>query len=1311
VSPSSVNVGASGAAITINGSGFIQSSAAQWNQSNRTTTYVSSSQLQVQLTAADLAATGKGNVVVINPAPGGGTSNAETVNIVYPAPVVSALSPASVAWESAPVALTVTGTGFVSSSVVQLNGANHATTYVNSTTLQATLSAADLGSAATLSVTVFTGPPGGGTSAPVVLTITYPLPVISSINPNSITVNSSDTSITIQGGGFTPFSTAQVNGSTLNNDAWTANQLFFTLPASDLTSVGTISVTVSNPGTAASNALTISVTPNPVPTLSSISPGSAAAGGGQFTLTLMGSSFVPASVVQWNGEARPTAFVSDSQLTATIPAGDIVSLGNDNVTVFNPSPGGGLSAAVPFSTYLALPANDLVYSPNSQLLYASVPSSGGPALGNSIVSIDPYTGTLGAPIFVGSEPNKLAISSDGSTLWVSLEGAAAVREVNLTTLTAGLQFSLGGGTGIYNPPYQVQAMAVMPGYPNTIAVATPNPFDYSSAVTIYDSGVPRTNAANGAVQCCSGVTGLAFDATGASLYEAGSGYGVATVDSTGITSATSLNSNVSTTALVVDSGRTYLTTGVVLDANTGTQLGVFSVGQGQVANGPIAPDSTIGEAFIVVNPNFGAGFQINVYDLSTFVSKGDIPLGGVNSFAQGPSSLRRWGQDGLTFTTGSQVYVLRSPLVRDLSTSLADLGVTASVPAAAATGANLTYSLTVSNAGPVAASSATLIDTLPTGSTFQSVTPSQGYCSGSTVISCNLGILESGGSATIKVTTTPLAPGSLTNVAVVAAPQGDPNPSNNTVVSTTTVTGSVYNPAPVVTSISPAFVQAGSGAFMLTVNGSGFATNSTVQANSTALPTTFVSPSQLTAAVDAKTIATLGWVWINVTSPSPGGGTSSSQPLTAYQVISLDVNGLSFDPYTRKLYASVPSTATQVVGNSLLAIDPATGSLGTPLGVGSEPNRLAETPDGQYLYIGLDGSQSLTRVSLPTMTQGSVYPITFTGSGQPVQLTARDLAVSPDDDNLLAVDAGSSNGIGLFDISGSTGTMRPNLTGAYTGSNLAFANGTTLYSYDSDTTGAEFNRWTVTNSGLTLNDNTGYTLDGIGGFAGSYELYNAIVYGFAGGVIDPGPTPPTQLGQFQVSSAQGSGQTIEGSAVAACPSFGLVFFLGETLAGSANPVLLSFDSNRYVLLNMTQFTGAAEGQDLLRWGRDGLAWHSSLGGPFGSSTPGSGQVFLMRGPVVLPEWGASNPVPSLTSVSPSSVTAGSGNFILTVTGSQFAPGAALKWNGAERTTTYLDASHLQVAIPAADVSQAGTATLVVNNPGSDDSSPVSFTIN
>ena len=79
--------------------------------------------------------------------------------------------------------------------------------------------------------------------------------------------------------------------------------------------------------------------------MTGVAPGTVTAGGPAFTLTVTGSNFVNASRVRWNGVDRTTTVVSATQLTAAIPAGDIVAGGAAQVTVFNPSPGGGTSPA------------------------------------------------------------------------------------------------------------------------------------------------------------------------------------------------------------------------------------------------------------------------------------------------------------------------------------------------------------------------------------------------------------------------------------------------------------------------------------------------------------------------------------------------------------------------------------------------------------------------------------------------------------------------------------------------------------------------------------------------------------------------------------------------------------------------------------------------------------------------------------------------------------------------------------------------------------------------------------------------------
>ena len=77
-----------------------------------------------------------------------------------------------------------------------------------------------------------------------------------------------------------------------------------------------------------------------VPAIYQILPPEAVAGGPAFTLTVDGTGFGPASVVNWNGSPRTTTFVNGGQLTAAILASDLATVGTPVITVVNPSPGG-----------------------------------------------------------------------------------------------------------------------------------------------------------------------------------------------------------------------------------------------------------------------------------------------------------------------------------------------------------------------------------------------------------------------------------------------------------------------------------------------------------------------------------------------------------------------------------------------------------------------------------------------------------------------------------------------------------------------------------------------------------------------------------------------------------------------------------------------------------------------------------------------------------------------------------------------------------------------------------------------------------
>jgi Putative Ig domain/IPT/TIG domain len=86
-----------------------------------------------------------------------------------------------------------------------------------------------------------------------------------------------------------------------------------------------------------------------VPTISSLTPNSAVAGQGGFTLAVHGTNFSTASEVLWNGSARTTTFVSAQQLTSQILASDIASAGTAKVTVATPGTPEEVSTAATFT--------------------------------------------------------------------------------------------------------------------------------------------------------------------------------------------------------------------------------------------------------------------------------------------------------------------------------------------------------------------------------------------------------------------------------------------------------------------------------------------------------------------------------------------------------------------------------------------------------------------------------------------------------------------------------------------------------------------------------------------------------------------------------------------------------------------------------------------------------------------------------------------------------------------------------------------------------------------------------------------------
>jgi hypothetical protein len=352
------------------------------------------------------------------------------------------------------------------------------------------------------------------------------------------------------------------------------------------------------------------------------------------TITVTGVNGDATNMVRWgsNGLAWRT---SGGQLimvqSSLIPSADPIPT---PTAVATPSPSPTPTPPATFVRQVSLTTNDLIYSAGKQSLYASIPSSVGTS-GNSITPIDPVTATVGTPVFIGSEPNKLAVSDDQHTMYVGLNGAGAVRRFDLTNQTAGFQFALGFDS--FNGLRTALGLAVMPGTPGTVAVNRSN-----STIAIYDNDVPRPQTQPSGT--------LAFRSA-STLYSANGSIAKLNVTAQGLSLVSTTLTNSSSNVVIYDNGLVYMSGGAVVDPETGLIKGVFNVS----SNGAMALDSAAGRIYFL-----DSGNVLRAFDINTFLPLGSVTISGLSG---SPTSLVRWGSSGLAFRTGTQIFLVQSALV------------------------------------------------------------------------------------------------------------------------------------------------------------------------------------------------------------------------------------------------------------------------------------------------------------------------------------------------------------------------------------------------------------------------------------------------------------------------------------------------------------------------------------------------------------------------------------------------------------------------------------------------------------------------
>lgn len=959
-----------------------------------------------------------------------------------------------------------------------------------------------------------------------------------------------------------------------------------------------------------------------------------------------------------------------------------------------------------FIRQIPLPTNDLVYSSLTGKIYATVPSSAG-SDGNSIKSIDPATGVIESSTFIGSEPNKLALSDDGHNLYVSLDGAAAVRRFDVQTNTPGLQFTLGQDS--FFGRYLVSDFAVAPGNPDLLAVARTS----NGGLAVFDNGVPRTNVV-------SNIDSLAFSASPSKLYGTSfSGLQTLAIDASGV-SVSSSNSFAAGARIKFSNGLIFSSSGQVINPDTNSLLGTFSNANAQA----FVPDTANGRAYYLTSDQFGSGnFVLKAYDINTFLLLGSLNISGATGTA---TSLLRWGPNGLAFRTSTnQLFIIQTSLipsaepiptptptvsptptpspspaaafVRQMALTTNDLvynqgtqKLYASVPSSEGSTGN-----SIAEIDPVMAAITTqvLVGSEPTqlAQADDGATLYIGVDGAASIRSYNIlthtpgtqfpvgrdsftgpytfsDIAVSPGNPSVIAVARQNRFGSPSEAGVAVFDNGVQRPNTGpghiagsdfiTFGSSSVLYGNSFqglttmaidNSGVTVTGTTSFAVgnslvfdnnllYGSSGQVLNAATGNlvgSFSLGGAFNASSVVIDSTnnraffllgFGGPTAQIRAFDLNTFLPLGFVTISgvsgtsgslvrwgtnglafrtntrqvflietalvnagipVASPTPTPSPTPSPSPTSFPTfvrrINLPANDLVYSEATQNLYASIPSSAG-ANGNSILKINPQTGELGPFTFIGSEPDKLAVSSDGQTLWAHLDGANAARRFDPLTQTPGLQF-----NTGTP---RALDMEVVPGSPGSLVLTKLFGGGVFIYD----NGVQRANIGPSFpqVGPIEFAADASILYGFNNGDSGAQVVKYLVDAAGVTQSTVTGALLTG-----NSMEFSNGLLYSGAGRVADP--ESQTLVGTFT-----GAGFA-QGMAVDAANH--RVFFL---TANGSTVVLSAFNSDNFLPIGSVTLPLVANSPvNLVRWGTNGLAFNTQSAGFFEP-----GRIYVLQSALV-----------------------------------------------------------------------------------------------
>ena len=421
---------------------------------------------------------------------------------------------------------------------------------------------------------------------------------------------------------------------------------------------------------------------NPVPILTGLIPITATVGSGAATLTVTGQDFAGQPVVYWNGKPLQTTFSSDTHIQAQIPAANLATVGQATITVSNVASAIPASNPLTFSVNASPPAgnqlavyftggNDLVWDANAKKIYVSMPGVQGD-LGDSIAIVDPISGVVTNPGFMGSDPANLSIASDGASVYAAFYGENAIRQLALPGFKVSNAWNLGADS--FQGPYYALSLQAAPGAPQTTAV-TLAAFDESpspSGVVIYDGPTPRPTQLSALGYPYSSLQWRATDTTlyavdqqsPQDFFVLGVTPSGPAVNQTYVGIVKPYSENIHYDA---GNGLIYSDGGQVIQPSKGSIAGNYG------SSGLVVPDSTLNTVFILgqTTAQTGtSGYTIESFDQAKMTPVGSIT---VDNVVGTPTAFIRWGTTGWLSPPGWVRRQTFSELARASSTSSAGL--------------------------------------------------------------------------------------------------------------------------------------------------------------------------------------------------------------------------------------------------------------------------------------------------------------------------------------------------------------------------------------------------------------------------------------------------------------------------------------------------------------------------------------------------------------------------------------------------------------------------------------------------------------